>query len=86
MKPELEDTLDVLITRYAKHVACYETTGSVWSLCAARGLRKLAVDIALDKGDDAVLNLMWGAPHWLTFNDGTITAMMKKGRHQHGNL
>ena len=67
------DNIDSLIKRYDKHVALYAATHAQWNLCAARGLRKLIVDIALATGDDQALNHAWGAPHWLTLSDEQVT-------------
>lgn len=79
---DIEPSTEQLMARFNKHVTAVEsntlkTKQYVYAVLCARGLRSLIVERALDTGDDATLDLVWGAPHWLTYNDGTLEAMLK---------
>lgn len=76
------DDMDI-ITLKAKLKAAYELVNSgtlhgkqlVWHIYRARGLHKLTTSLGLELGDDEALDICLGAPHWLTYNDGTLAGM-----------
>lgn len=73
-------SIDYLRAHYAKHCAIVEG-GTVkgkalaWHICLARGYRRFITDYAMRTGDEDAMNLVLGAPHWLTFNDGNLEAL-----------
>lgn len=73
-------SIDYLRAHYAKHVAIVES-GILkgrqlgWHICLARGYRKFITDYAMRTSDEDAMNLVLGAPHWLTYNDGTIEGL-----------
>ena len=78
-----ECSTEQLVARFNKHVQAVESNilkanAYVYAVLCARGLRSLLVERAMASGDDETLNLMWGAPHWLTYNDGTLQAMLER--------
>lgn len=78
-----ECSTEQLVARFNKHVAAVESNtlkanAYVYAVLCARGLRSLIVERAIAVGDDDTLNHVWGAPHWLTYNDGTLTAMLRQ--------
>lgn len=73
----------VLIARFNAHVAAVESNTSnvrrrVYDILCAKGLHKLLAERALQDDEDAG-NTALGAPHWVTFNAGTLENLMKTG-------
>lgn len=75
------DDIETLKRKY--YAACFRVehtnvTGKqrAWDICLARGYRKFITDYAMRTGDEDAMNLVLGAPHWVTYNDGTLEAML----------
>jgi len=76
-----EASTESLIERFNRHVDMVQshtlsTSRMVYEVCCARGLHKLLAERACE-GDDDAGNVALGAPHWLTFNDGTLETMLR---------
>lgn len=72
--------LDMLTVKY--YAACERVQSGIlrgkllaWNVFLARGYRSLIADYALEHDDDDAMNIVLGAPHWLTFNTGTLEAI-----------
>jgi len=77
-----ELTTDALIERFHKHVSAVRSNtlsvkNKVWSIYMAKGLHKLLSQRAIDDDDEKAGNVALGAPHFVTFNAGTIEAMLE---------
>jgi len=69
-----------LIARFNKHVAAVQartlsTKRMVYSIYCAKGYHKDIAQRAL-AGDDTAGNVALGAPHWVTYNDGTLASIL----------
>lgn len=73
-----DDSTDTLIARFYRHCEAVErnTRDMVWHILCARGLHKLLAERAITADDEQAGNVALGAPHWLTYNDGTLTDML----------
>jgi len=65
--------------KYKKHVFIIEHMANTltprqrqWHIAAARGYRKLCAIVFYETGDEAMANLVTGAPHWVTFTDDQV--------------
>lgn len=72
--------LDTLKAKY--YAACHRVEHGnllgrhlAWQICLARGYRKFISDYAMRTGDEDAMNLVLGAPHWITYNDGTLQGL-----------
>lgn len=73
-------SIEYLREKYAYHCALVEGgtlkgREYVWHVRLAQGYRKFVMDYAMRTDDEDAMNLVLGAAHWLTFNDGTLEAM-----------
>lgn len=78
---DTEPSTEQLIARFHKHVQAVEsntlaTKALVWHIYAAKGYHKLLAERAVTMDDDMAGDVALGAAHWVTYNDGTISAML----------
>lgn len=72
-----------LVARFNKHVQSVSlntitTRYKLYHIFCAKGLHKLLAERAVTLDDDEAGNVALGAPHWVTFNAGTLDAMLSE--------
>lgn len=75
-----EVSTEDIIARFYRHADAVRTNAIdtklvMWHIYAAKGYHKLLAERALE-GDDEAGNVALGAPHWVTYNDGTLQSIL----------